>query len=93
MLRTAEQTEGCVLDEIRIGYWSIDTDQAYGNEAGVGNACVPTAEDRKGIYEKKRRTESLFFSHYDLQTVEWFMVYDSGLNVIRMSSGRRLTNG
>ena len=27
-----EETERCVLDAIRIGYRSIDTAQAYGNE-------------------------------------------------------------
>lgn len=33
-----EDTERCVLDAISIGYRSIDTAQAYGNEEGVGNA-------------------------------------------------------
>ena len=31
-----EDTERCVLDAISIGYRSIDTAQAYGNERGVG---------------------------------------------------------
>ncbi len=33
-----EDTKKCVLDAIEIGYRSIDTAQAYGNEAGVGDA-------------------------------------------------------
>lgn len=33
-----EETERCVRDAIDIGYRSIDTAQAYGNEAGVGSA-------------------------------------------------------
>ena len=31
-----EETERCVLNAIKIGYRSIDTAQAYGNEEGVG---------------------------------------------------------
>ena len=30
--------EKCVTDAISVGYRSIDTAQAYGNEEGVGNA-------------------------------------------------------
>ena len=33
-----EECERCVLDAISIGYRSIDTAQAYGNEEAVGNA-------------------------------------------------------
>lgn len=43
-----EDTERCVLDAISIGYRSIDTAQAYGNEEGVGNAiekCVLPREE------------------------------------------------
>lgn len=42
------EAERCVLDAISVGYRSIDTAQAYGNEEGVGNAivkcCVPREE-------------------------------------------------
>ena len=33
-----EECERCVLDAISVGYRSIDTAQAYGNEEAVGNA-------------------------------------------------------
>ena len=33
---TPEECERCVLDAISVGYRSIDTAQAYGNEGGVG---------------------------------------------------------
>ena len=35
-----EETERCVLEAIETGYRSIDTAQAYGNEAGVGIAMA-----------------------------------------------------
>lgn len=35
---TNEECERCVLDAISVGYRSIDTAQAYGNEEAVGNA-------------------------------------------------------
>lgn len=35
---TNEECEKCVLDAISVGYRSIDTAQAYGNEEAVGNA-------------------------------------------------------
>ncbi len=43
-----EECERCVLDAISVGYRSIDTAQAYGNEEAVGNAIkkcgVPRGE-------------------------------------------------
>ena len=45
-----EQTEECVLDAIRIGYRSIDTAQAYGNEEGVGNALVKCGLPREEFF-------------------------------------------
>ena len=34
----AEDTKRCVLDAVSVGYRSIDTAQAYGNEAELGEA-------------------------------------------------------
>ena len=45
---TPEECERCVLDAISVGYRSIDTAQAYGNERGVGegvrNCGIPRDE-------------------------------------------------
>lgn len=45
---STEECERCVLDAINVGYRSIDTAQAYGNEEGVGSAVkkcgVPRGE-------------------------------------------------
>ena len=45
-----EDTERCVLDAIEVGYRSIDTAQAYGNEAGVGNALEKCGVPREEIF-------------------------------------------
>ncbi len=45
-----EQTERCVLDAINIGYRSIDTAQAYGNEEGVGNAIAKCGLPREEFF-------------------------------------------
>lgn len=45
-----KETEKCVLDAIRIGYRSIDTAQAYGNEQGVGNAITKCGIPREELF-------------------------------------------
>lgn len=45
-----EETERCVLDAISVGYRSIDTAQAYGNEEGVGNAIVKCGNPREELF-------------------------------------------
>lgn len=45
-----EDTERCVLDAISIGYRSIDTAQAYGNEQGVGNAIAKCGVPRENLF-------------------------------------------
>ena len=45
-----EDTEKCVLDAIKIGYRSIDTAQAYGNEEGVGNAISKCGLPREDLF-------------------------------------------
>ena len=56
-----EECERCVLDAISVGYRSIDTAQAYGNEEAVGNAInkcgVPLVRSfyyNKGVDYKRR---------------------------------------
>lgn len=46
----AEDTQRCVLDAIAVGYRSIDTAQAYGNEEGVGNAIVKCGFPREELF-------------------------------------------
>lgn len=45
-----EETERCVLEAIEVGYRSIDTAQAYGNEEGVGNALVKCGLPREELF-------------------------------------------
>lgn len=46
----AAETERCVLDAISVGYRSIDTAQAYGNEEGVGNAMEKCGVSRSEMF-------------------------------------------
>lgn len=45
-----EACERCVLDAIHVGYRSIDTAQAYGNEEGVGNAINQCGVPREQLF-------------------------------------------
>lgn len=45
-----EDTERCVREAIEIGYRSIDTAQAYGNEEGVGNALMKCGLVREEMF-------------------------------------------
>lgn len=45
-----EETESCVLEAIKAGYRSIDTAQAYGNEAGVGEAISKCGLAREELF-------------------------------------------
>lgn len=46
----AEECERCVLDAIEVGYRSIDTAQAYGNEVAVGNAIKKCGVAREELF-------------------------------------------
>lgn len=45
-----EECERCVLDAISVGYRSIDTAQAYGNEEAVGNAIRKCGVSREKLF-------------------------------------------
>lgn len=45
-----EETERCVTEAIEVGYRSIDTAQAYGNEEGVGNALTKCGLPREELF-------------------------------------------
>ncbi len=45
-----EECEKCVLDAISVGYRSIDTAQAYGNEEAVGNAVKKCGVSRDELF-------------------------------------------
>ena len=45
-----EETKRCVLDAIEVGYRSIDTAQAYANEAGVGEAIAESGLPREDFF-------------------------------------------
>ncbi len=45
-----EECERCVLDAISVGYRSIDTAQAYGNEEAVGNAVKKCGVPRDELF-------------------------------------------
>ena len=45
-----EETERCVLEAVDVGYRSIDTAQAYGNEEGVGSALVKSGLPREEFF-------------------------------------------
>lgn len=45
-----EECERCVLDAISVGYRSIDTAQAYGNEEAVGNAIAKCGVPREDLF-------------------------------------------
>lgn len=47
---TNEECERCVLDAISVGYRSIDTAQAYGNEEAVGNAVRKCKVHREELF-------------------------------------------
>lgn len=45
-----QDTKRCVLDAIDVGYRSIDTAQAYGNEQGVGDALAESGLPREEFF-------------------------------------------
>ena len=49
-----EECERVVSAAIEVGYRSIDTAQAYGNEEAVGNAIKKSGIDRKEFFIMKK---------------------------------------
>lgn len=49
-IQDQEECESCVLDAIRVGYRSIDTAQAYGNEEAVGRAIKKCSVPREELF-------------------------------------------
>lgn len=45
-----EQTEGCVVDALEVGYRLIDTAHDYGNEAEVGSGIEKSGIDRSEVF-------------------------------------------
>ena len=45
-----DETERCVREAIEVGYRSIDTAQAYGNEEGVGKAVANSGLSREEFF-------------------------------------------
>lgn len=81
-----ESCEEAVLSAIKEGYCMIDTAEAYGNEAAVGNAIVKSGIDRKKLflvtkvnyksYENVRETverslKNLQTDYIDLLLLHW----------------------
>lgn len=55
-----DSTEQCVREAIEVGYRSIDTAQAYGNEVGVGNALASCGLPREDFFI----TTKIWISNY-----------------------------
>lgn len=55
-----DSTEQCVREAIEVGYRSIDTAQAYGNEEGVGNALASCGLPREDFFI----TTKIWISNY-----------------------------
>ena len=47
---SSEECERCVSDAVSVGYRSIDTAQAYGNEEAVGNAVHKCGVPREELF-------------------------------------------
>ena len=45
-----DECERCVSDALSVGYWLIDTAQAYANEEGVGNAWRKSGLKREEVF-------------------------------------------
>ncbi len=55
-----EEAERCVMDALKVGYRSIDTAQAYGNEEGVGAAVKKSGIPREELF----LTTKVWISNY-----------------------------
>jgi diketogulonate reductase-like aldo/keto reductase len=61
-----DDTERCVSEALEAGYRSIDTAEAYGNEAGVGKAIAASGLSRNEIFV----TTKVFNTHHGREKTE-----------------------
>lgn len=100
-----EDTAHCVREAIEIGYRSINTAQAYGNEEGVGNAIISCGLPREELfittkiwisnagYEKAKASIKESLKSLKTDYIDLLLIHQPFLVIIMAAIGqwRRLT--